>query len=49
MHQASRAGKQDLVCFQGNAFGLKREQMKQMFVFLNTIFLSNRNIGVVGT
>ena len=49
MHQASRAGKQDLVCFQCNAFCLKREQVKQMFVFLNTIFLSKRNIGVVGT
>ena len=49
MHQASRAGKQDLVCFQCNAFCLKREQVKQLFVFLNTIFLSKRNIGVVGT
>ena len=49
MQQASRAGKQDLVCFQCNAFCLKREQVKQMFVFLNTIFLSKRNIGVVGT
>ena len=49
MHQVSRAGKQDLVCFQCNAFCLKREQVKQLFVFLNTIFLSKRNIGVVGT
>ena len=49
MQQASRAGKQDLVCFQCNAFCLKREQVKQLFVFLNTIFLSKRNIGVVGT
>ena len=49
MHQASRAGKQDLVCFQCNAFCLKREQVKQLFVFLNTIFLSKRNIGVVRT
>ena len=49
MHQASRAGKQDLVCFQCNAFCLKREQAEQPFVFLNTIFLSKRNIGVVGT
>ena len=49
MHQASRAGKQDLVCFQCNAFCLKREQVKQLFVFLNTIFLSKRNVGVVGT
>ena len=45
MHQASRAGKQDLVCFQCNAFCLKREQAEQPFVFLNTIFLSKRNIG----
>ena len=29
MHQASRAGKQDLVCFQCNTFCLKREQVKQ--------------------
>ena len=49
MQQASRAGKQDLVCFQCNAFCLKREQAEQPFVFLNTIFLSKRNIGVVGT
>ena len=49
MQQASRAGKQDLVCFQCNAFCLKREQVKQLFVFLNTIFLSKRNIGVVRT
>ena len=49
MHQASRVGKQDLVCFQCNAFCLKREQVEQLFVFLNTIFLSKRNIGVVGT
>ena len=45
MHQASRAGKQDLVCFQCNAFCLNREQVKQELVFLNTIFLSKRNIG----
>ena len=45
MQQASRAGKQDLVCFQCNAFCLKREQAEQPFVFLNTIFLSKRNIG----
>jgi flagellar motor protein MotB len=45
MHQASRVGKQDLVCFQCNAFCLNREQVKQELVFLNTIFLSKRNIG----
>ena len=49
LYAASKPSREARLCvFQCNAFCLKREQ-KQEFVFLNTGFLSKRNIGVVGT